>query len=175
MDGARIANAAASLRTQSPAGDARSRRRRAFVRRNQEWRRWGPRRPCFFDKAAGASIFFTCASKACSLPRKCVSSPRSSRRCSPATCGERMHSTPIAWRSCWRRNCANFRRSRSPTGGSQRSVRVDSPPGHRQNPLPLLLLYVERRAGHGALDVLVRYDGRRRQPVCGVCGEESLG
>ncbi len=80
VDGARIANAAASLGADAAAGYARSRGRCALLRRDEEWNH-GRGSGGVFQPCAQPRTFSTCASKGCSWRRRCDSSPHNSTPC----------------------------------------------------------------------------------------------
>src|SRR5208282_6141650 len=59
--------------------------------------------------------------------------------------------------------------------GGERRVCANSAGGNQEDPRALFLLCVERRGVGGALDVLVRHNGRGRPRVCRVCGGSGKG
>ena len=109
---------------------------------------------------------FSCASKACNWRRKCASSPRNSKRCSLTTYGGAALSRPITWRACWKKKSAASRKSRLCGRLKPMAFSPRSRPTPSKNQETLLLLYVDGGGVDRALDVLLRYHRGRRPQVC---------
>ena len=122
VDGARIANAAASLKlklkaiTRDVGVDVLS------FGGAKNGMMYGEA-VVFFDKTL-ARISSTRASRARTCLQRCASSRRSLRLCCPATSGARTQRMPIAWPNCWPESLGKFRKS----GSRKRSKQTASLP-----------------------------------------------
>ena len=126
---------------------------------------WAPRRSSLLQPEPGATDSCTCASRRCSSPRRCASSPRSSTRCSPTSCGGGAPPTPTRWRRgspTRSRTC----RTVTITRPVQTNVVFATLPGRDDRALQerVRVLRLGRARRRGPLDVLVGHDrGRRRR------------
>ena len=170
VDGARLANAAASLglALRALTTDAGVDVLSFGGDEERPAGRRGGRLPAPRARATASS---SCASSGCSSPRRCASSPPSSRRCSAATCGGAPPSTPTRWRAGW------ATRSRAIDGvelahpveanGVFATLPARRSTACSQRFPASTLLRLGRGRGDGPLDVLLGHDrgGRRRLRV----------
>jgi threonine aldolase len=101
VDGARIANAAASL-GQTLRQATRDLGVDVLSFGGTKNGIMGGEAVVFFDRSA--TTFFTSASRACSSLRRCDSSRFNSKRCSRTISGDAARNTPTAWRDCSKKN-----------------------------------------------------------------------
>ena len=143
MDGARIANAAASL-GQTLRQATRDLGVDVLSFGGTKNGIMGGEAVVFFHARARARTFSICASKACNWPRRCASSRRNSRRCSPTISGGAAPNTPTAWLALLEKEISRIPEVKIVWKVEANGVfAADPAPRHREDQAALLFLYVD--------------------------------